>query len=297
MSTGLSAYVFVLVAANVIGALALLLYTSRKRPGEAETTGHIWDGDLTELNNPMPRWWIVLFVGTVVFSVLYLLLYPGAGAFGGLLGWSQQSQYESEIAAQQAREAEIFGAFAGKDVAALATDPMALGTGGRLFANRCSTCHGADGRGAPGFPNLTDADWLYGSDDDTIVTSISNGRSGVMPPYAAIASEDGVAELTAYVQTLSGAKGTGDPTLAARGKERFAALCVACHGADGTGNAMLGAPNLTDAVWLYGGSGDAIASSIGNGRNGIMPPHLDSLGEQRVKLVAAWVRSLAAAPR
>jgi cytochrome c oxidase cbb3-type subunit 3 len=288
-------FVLAIVASNVLGALWLLVYASRRKPGEAmqgETTGHTWDGDLTELNNPMPRWWLVLFVGTVFFSVVYLLLYPGSAVFGGVLGWSQVTQYDAEVAAQKAREGQIFAQFAGRDVAALAGDPAALASGGRLFASNCSTCHGADGRGAPGFPNLTDDDWLWGGSDADIVASITSGRTGVMAPYAAVVGDNGVAELAAHVLSLSGSLPAGQEAIAARGGERFATLCAACHGADGGGNPALGAPNLTDGTWLHGGSAEAIARTIANGRTGVMPAHGVLLGEQRVRLVAAFVRSL-----
>ena len=297
MTGSWSWFIIAIVALNIGGCMWLLLYTSRKRPGEAvsgETTGHSWDGgDIAELNNPMPRWWLLLFVGTVIFSLAYLVLYPGAGAFAGTLGWTQAGQYEAEVAAQREREAALFAAFAGKDVSALARDPAALATGGRLFANNCSTCHGADGRGAPGFPNLTDDDWLYGGDDAMIVAAITHGRGGLMPPFATVLGEQGVAEVAAYAYGLGGRP--MEPalaSLAARGAARFGQQCAACHGADGRGNPALGAPNLTDAIWLYGGSFDTIKQTVAHGRNGRMPPHGALLGEQRVALVAAYVRSL-----
>ncbi len=289
-------FVVAIVALNIAGCVWLLIYASRKRPGEkvaGETTGHQWDGDLAELNNPMPRWWLILFVGTVLFSLAYLVLYPGAGSYAGTLGWSQVGQYDEEVAAQRAREAELFAGYAGKDVSALAADPRALATGERLFANTCSTCHGADGRGAPGFPNLTDADWIYGSDDAAIVASITHGRGGLMPPFATVLGEQGVAEVAAYAYGLGGR--VMEPalaSLAARGSTRFAQTCAACHGANGKGNPALGAPNLADGIWLYGGSFDTIKQSVSRGRNGRMPPHGALLGEQRVALVAAYVRSL-----
>jgi cytochrome c oxidase cbb3-type subunit 3 len=298
MSAFWSWFVVAIVASNVFGCLWLLLYTSRKRPGDkasTETTGHRWDGDLTELNNPMPRWWLYLFVGTCAFALVYLALYPGAGSFAGTLGWTQVGQYDAEVAARRERETVLFAAFAGQEVSALATDPAAVATGGRLYANNCSTCHGADGRGAPGFPDLTDGDWLYGGDDATIVASITHGRGGLMPPFASVLGEQGVAEVAAYAYGLGGRP--LDPamgSLAARGEARFVQACAACHGADGKGNPALGAPNLADDVWLYGGSFDAIKQTVVHGRNGRMPAHGTLLGEQRVLLVAAYVRSLGA---
>jgi cytochrome c oxidase cbb3-type subunit 3 len=297
MSSGWSLFVIALVALNVGGSMWLLFYTSRKRPGEqvaGETTGHAWDGDLVELNNPMPRWWLVLFVGTVLFAVGYLVLYPGAGGQSGTLGWSQQRQYEEELAAARAREAELFAGFATLDVEALSAEPAALATGARIFANYCSTCHGSDGRGAPGhFPDLTDGEWLHGAGDAALVATITDGRGGVMPAHAATLGEQGVAEVAAYAYTLNGRQ--AEPALAAlaaRGAERFAQVCAACHGADGKGNQALGAPDLTNDAWLYGGSFEDIRKSVASGRNGRMPPHGALLGEQKVKLVAAYVRSL-----
>lgn len=296
MSQGWSLYVIALVAINVVGAMWLLVYTSRKRPGEdvkGETTGHTWDGDLVELNNPMPRWWLLLFIGTVVFAVGYLVLYPGAGSFAGVLGWSQTAQYDAEVERVRADEAELFAAFAGMDVDALAAQPAALATGARIFANTCSTCHGSDGRGAPGFPNLTDGEWLYGGDGATLVQTITAGRNGVMPPQGAAFGEQGVAEVAAYVYGLNGRPvEPAMAALAARGAERFATICAACHGPAGKGNPLLGAPDLTNDAWLYGGDYETIKTTIAGGRMGRMPAHGAMLGEQKVKLVAAYVRSL-----
>lgn len=298
MSQGWSYYVIAIVAINIVGAMWLLFYTSGKRPGEdvkGETTGHVWDGDLVELNNPMPRWWLLLFVFTVVFSVGYLVLYPGAGGFAGTLGWSQVGQYDAEVERIRAQEAELFAPFAALDVDALAKDPQALATGARIFANSCSTCHGSDGRGAPGFPDLTDGEWLHGGDAAALVTTITHGRTGMMPPMAAALGEQGVAEVAAYAYTLNGRQ--PEPALAAlagRGAERFATVCAACHGPEGKGNPMLGAPDLTNDAWLYGGDFETLKTTIAAGRTGRMPPHGALLGEQKVKLVAAYVRSLGA---
>ena len=296
MSSGWSLYVIAIVALNIVGSMWLLFYTSGKRPGEdvkGETTGHVWDGDLVELNNPMPRWWLLLFVFTTVFAVGYLVLYPGAGSFAGTLGWSQVAQYDAEVQRVRAQEAELFAAFAGMDVDALAKEPQALATGGRIFANSCSTCHGSDGRGAAGFPNLTDDEWLYGGDGATLELTITHGRNGMMPPMAAALGEQGVAEVAAYAWTLNGR--TAEPALAAlaaRGAERFATICAACHGPEGKGNPALGAPDLTNDAWLYGGDYETIKTTVAGGRTGRMPAHGALLGEQKVKLVAAYVRSL-----
>jgi cytochrome c oxidase cbb3-type subunit 3 len=299
MSSGWSLYVIAIVALNIVGSMWLLFYTSGKRPGEdvkGETTGHVWDGDLVELNNPMPRWWLLLFVFTTVFAVGYLVLYPGAGSFAGTLGWSQVAQYDAEVQRVRAQEAELFAAFAGMDVDALAKEPQALATGGRIFANNCSTCHGSDGRGAAGFPNLTDGEWLYGGDGATLELTITHGRNGMMPPMAAALGEQGVAEVAAYAWTLNGrAAEPALAALAARGAERFATICAACHGPEGKGNPALGAPDLTNDAWLYGGDYETIKTTVAGGRTGRMPAHGALLGEQKVKLVAAYVRSLGGA--
>jgi cytochrome c oxidase cbb3-type subunit 3 len=301
MSQGWSYYVIAIVAINIIGAMWLLFYTSRKRPGEhveGEDTGHVWDGDLVELNNPMPRWWLLLFVFTTVFAVGYLVLYPGAGSFAGTLGWSQTAQYDAEVVEVRAREAELFAAFAGMDVEALAREPQALATGARIFANTCSTCHGSDGRGAAGFPNLTDGEWLYGGDGATLELTITNGRNGMMPALGATLGEQGVAEVAAYVHGLGGRP--AEPAMAAlasRGQQTFATICAACHGPDGKGNPLLGAPDLTNDAWLYGGDYETIKTTITHGRAGRMPAHGATLGEQKVRLVAAYVRSLSAPPK
>jgi cytochrome c oxidase cbb3-type subunit 3 len=298
MSSGWSLYVIAIVALNIVGSMWLLFYTSRKRPGEdvkGETTGHVWDGDLVELNNPMPRWWLLLFVFTTVFAVGYLVLYPGAGSFAGTLGWTQVGQYDAEVERVRAQEAELFAAFAGMDVDALAREPQALATGGRIFANSCSTCHGSDGRGAAGFPDLTDGEWLYGGDGATLEQTITHGRNGMMPPLAAALGEQGVAEVAAYAYGLNGRElEPALAALAARGAERFATICAACHGPAGKGNPALGAPDLTNGSWLYGGDYETIKTTVAGGRMGRMPAHGPLLGEQKVRLVAAYVRSLGA---
>lgn len=296
MSSGWSLYVIAIVALNIVGSMWLLFYTSGKRPGEdvkGETTGHVWDGDLVELNNPMPRWWLLLFVFTTVFAVGYLVLYPGAGSFAGTLGWTQVAQYDAEVQRVRAQEAELFAAFAGMDVDALAKEPQALATGGRIFANSCSTCHGSDGRGAAGFPNLTDGEWLYGGDGATLELTITHGRNGMMPPMAAALGEQGVAEVAAFAWTLNGrAAEPALAALAARGAERFATVCAACHGPEGKGNPALGAPDLADKVWLHGAAETAIIETIVRGRTNQMPPHKDFLTPAKIHLLTGYVYGL-----
>jgi cytochrome c oxidase cbb3-type subunit 3 len=292
MSSGWSYWIALVSLANILACLWLLWWTSRKRPGEpsdADTTGHTWDGDLTEYNKPLPRWWLNLFYATVAFSLVYLVLFPGLGAFAGTQQWSSEKQLREEVAAADATLKPLFAKFAGSDLSALAKDPQALALGHSVFANNCTTCHGSDARGAKGFPNLTDSDWIWGGAPDTVLTTIMDGRQAVMPPMGQVLGEDGVTQVAVYVQSLSGAP--VDAALAHAGEARFQAICSACHGPDGKGNPLLGAPNLTDKVWLYGGDFATISETIRNGRSGKMPAHRDILGEDRARLVAAWVLS------
>ena len=289
--------VAVLVLGN-IAAMLLLLLGVRRRPGESagttETTGHVWDGDLRELNNPLPRWWLWLFLITVAFGLGYLVVYPGLGNFAGLEGWTEAGQWRSQNARAEAVLAHTFAPFEHQSVTMLMGEPEALRIGRNLFMNNCATCHGSDGRGAPGFPDLTDADWLWGGTPEAVVESIEHGRVSAMPPWrAALGGDQGVEDVLAYVLSLSGRHvPAGDIE---SGKAKFATICAVCHGPDGRGNVQLGAPNLTDQVWLNGGSVAAVRESIAGGRHAEMPAHLERLGETRVKLLAAYVLSLGGA--
>jgi cytochrome c oxidase cbb3-type subunit 3 len=254
------------------------------------STGHVWDEDLVELNAPLPRWWLYLFNITIVFALVYLAIFPGLGNIPGMLGWTQVGRYDAEITKAQAAQEAVFSRFRDMTSDELISDPEAITIGRRLFANNCAMCHGSDARGAPGFPNLTDHDWLYGGSYDQILTSVSEGRTGMMPPMGAALGEDGVRDVAVYVQQLSGQK--TDPDLAAAGKVHFETVCAACHGADGKGNQLLGAPNLTDNIWLYGGDPETIEETVSQGRNGKMPSHDTLLSEDRQRLVAAYVASL-----
>ena len=289
-------WVILLTIGNILACWWLIAWTSQKRPGETamgNTTGHSWDEDLQEYNNPLPRWWLWLFHITLVFSLVYLVLYPGLGKFIGIWDWTQETQYEQEM--QRAAETfdPIFAAYAQQSIEDVARDPKAFKIGQRLFLNYCSTCHGSDAQGSPGFPNLADKDWLYGGQPDAIKTSILDGRQGVMPAWKDALGEDGVAEVSAYVVQLSWRE--ADATKAAAGQARYEMMCVACHGADGTGNTALGAPDLTDNTWLYGGSPGVISKSIAQGRSGKMPAHREFLGEHKAHLLAAYVYGLSAA--
>ena len=297
MTTGWSLFVIILTIANILACLWLLRWTSKPRTasekiGGGADTGHVWDKDLREYNNPLPKWWLWLFYITIAFGLLYLAFYPGLGNFAGLGGWTQAGQYEQERAAVEARAAALLAPLAALPVAELVNNEQAMSTAHNLFQQNCAQCHGSDGGGAAGFPNLRDADWQWGSDADSVVATIAGGRVAAMPPWAAVIGEPGVEEAVAYVQTLSGQQ--ADATKAAAGQVHFQTLCAACHGMDGKGNPLLGAPDLTDGTWLYGGDAATLKQTLMNGRNGQMPAWGDKLGEQRIKLLAAYVTKLAA---
>jgi len=295
MTRAHSIFIIALTVANIAGALWLLWWTRRSSAdaaGSIGTTGHVWDEDLTELNNPLPRWWLWLFIITVAFGGAYLALYPGLGSWQGTLGWTSRAEHEAQSRANAERIERALQPFAARAVPELRHDPAALAIGRNLFLNNCAACHGSDGGGAPGFPNLTDRDWLWGGDPETIVASISNGRMGVMPAWGPVLGARGVEDMLEYVVGLQGRKlGVAN---AEAGKAKFAELCSACHGADGRGNPAMGAPNLTDGTWLHGGALTTVRSTIENGRQGTMPAQLARLGETRVKLLAAYVLSLGA---
>ena len=263
-------------------------------PGGVPTTGHMWDEDLAEYNNPLPRWWSWLFYMTIVFSLAYLILYPGLGSWRGTLGWSQVGQLREETAAAQAKFGPLYEKFAATDVEALSKDPQALAVGQKLFLNHCAQCHASDGGGSRGFPNLTDMEWLWGGSFEAIETSIRDGRTGVMPPWGEVLGDERTRDVANYVRSLSGLD--HDKAAAARGKESFV-MCAACHGPEGKGNVALGAPNLTDKVWLHGSSEAAIIETITRGRASQMPAHRELLGEARVKLLAAYVYGLSQTER
>lgn len=286
-------YVMVLVALSILFCVFIIASNMGKgteKGGAAELHGHVWDETLTEYNNPLPRWWMYLYWITVVFAVIYLVLYPGFGDVKGLLGWSQTGQYDTEIVKADERYGPIFKKFAEMDIAVAAANPDARATGQRLFLTYCSQCHGSDARGGKGFPNLTDKDWLYGGEPDTIKTTILGGRQGVMPPMGAALGGDGTEDVANYVRSLSGL--AHDSLRAQRGKELFTQNCVACHGADAKGMHALGAPNLTDDVWLYGSSKATIMETINGGRSNKMPSFEAFLGNDKVHLLAAYVYGL-----
>jgi cytochrome c oxidase cbb3-type subunit III len=286
-------YVAVITVVSIIAcAILLKLQTTRSLPAGAkvETMGHVWDGDLVEYNNPLPNWWRWLFYITIVFALVYLALYPGLGKFGGTLDWSSTGQYDKEMARAEDRFGPLYARFLAMDVEQVAADPQAREMGQRLFLNHCAQCHASDARGSRGFPNLMDRDWLYGGDPQTIKASIANGRQGIMPPMGGMLGAEGSKDTAHYVLSLSGL--THDNLRAARGKDLFMANCAACHGADGKGNPMLGAPNLTDDIWIYGRGETAILETINKGRQNVMPAWGPFLGEAKTHLLAAYVWGL-----
>ncbi|MBI5331774.1 MAG: cytochrome-c oxidase, cbb3-type subunit III [Betaproteobacteria bacterium] len=283
-----------IAAATVIGIVAMMWLlksqTTRKLAAgeDAELMHPTWDGDLQEFNNPLPRWWMFLFWFLLLFGVVYLVLYPGAGKFAGVWNWSSADQYKQEKDRVDAQFNEVLKPFMGKDLMAVSADPVAKEMGQRLFLTYCSQCHGSDGKGSSGFPDLTDGNWLFGGAPDDIKASIANGRVGEMP--GGLAGDDkGAKEVANYVLMLGGKP--HNAALAEAGKAKYAA-CAGCHGEDGKGNNAAGFPNLTDASWQYGGSEAAITESIVKGRKGGMPAQMENLGEAKVHLLTAYVWGL-----
>ena len=287
-----SMWISVITIAVILGCLILVLRTRKSevhKETTTETMDHAFDG-IEELDNPLPRWWFNMFIITIVFSVVYLFLYPGLGNYKGYLNWTSYNQWEEEMAHAEQHYKPVFAKFSALTVEEIATDDSARLMGQRMFNNNCAVCHGQGGAGAYGFPTLSDQDWLYGGNGETIKTTITSGRTGAMPPWGAIIGEDGVRNVTSYVLSLSGQE--VDAQAAATGQTTYQAMCVACHGADAKGNQMLGAPNLTDDIWLYGSSFEKIAHTIRQGRNGVMPAHGALLNDDKIHLISGYVYSL-----
>ena len=290
-SSGWSIYIAVATVVGLAACLALLIIAARRRVMAGDnTTGHVWDEDLRELNNPLPRWWMWLFVLTIVFSAGYLALYPGLGSAAGSLSWTSASQYQDEQAKARALTAPLYAGFAATPVPELARNPQAMAVGERLFANNCAACHGADAKGSKGFPNLTDTDWLWGGTPERINETITQGRQGMMPPIAAaVGTPEDVRNVANYVLSLSGS--AHNNIAAELGRPKFA-VCAACHGADGKGNPAMGAPNLTDKVWLHGWGEDAIVAMVTNGKTNVMPAHGTRLTPEQIHVLTAYVWGL-----
>ena len=287
-----SNYVAILVVVSILLCVVLLWIsgTAKVSPGADNTTGHVWDEDLKEMNNPLPKWWVGLFIMTVIFGLLYAFLYPTLGSDPGRLGWSSSGAHQAQVEKYNARIEPIYAAYAAKDIASFAKDPGAHAIGERLFMNNCAQCHGSDARGSKGFPNLADKDWLYGGSPEAIKTTLTEGRQGMMPPMAAaVGTGEDVTNLANYVLSLSGSP--HDAIKAAFGKSKFVA-CAACHGMDGKGNAALGAPNLTDDTWLHGWGVDAIKHIVNNGKLNVMPAQKDNLTPDQIHVLTAYVWGL-----
>jgi cytochrome c oxidase cbb3-type subunit 3 len=287
-----SFYISIITLVSIVACGVLLQSMStRKVPGpQAETTGHSWDEDLVELNNPLPRWWIWLFYITILFGLVYLVLYPGLGTYAGSNQWTSKKQYEEEVAQAEAQSAPIYEKYAKTALKQLAADPAALAIGQKLFLNNCAQCHSSDARGGKGYPNLADKHWIWGGEPEAVKDVIANGRKGVMPPWGAVLGDDGVKDMAHFVLSLNGR--TFDSLRAARGKEKFATTCVACHGPEGKGNPAIGAEDLTSVVLLHGADEPTLIETIGKGRIDVMPAQKELLGEARVHLLAAYVWSL-----
>ncbi|MCR8914001.1 cytochrome-c oxidase, cbb3-type subunit III [Marinobacter panjinensis] len=294
MSTFWSIWISVIVLGTVFGCWWLLLATRKSQTTDTETdktVGHSFDG-IEEYDNPLPKWWFYLFVATCIFSLGYLALYPGLGNFQGLLGWSSTGQWETEMQEADERYGELYAKFGDTPVPELAENDDAMKMGQRLFANNCATCHGSAGRGSLGFPNLTDDDWLYGGDPDSILTTLHEGRNGNMPAMGTMPNMTNaqVDQVVNFVLSFSGRE--KDAEAAKKGEEVYAQACVACHGPDGKGNQALGAPNLTDNSWLYGSTYDWIRETVVNGRQNQMPAQGDRLSDDQIQILAAYVYSL-----
>jgi len=290
MASYWSWWVIILTLITFVG-VTWILFANRtvEKQLTEKTTGHVYDG-IEELDNPLPAWWFYMYLITIIFGAVYLVIYPGMGNFPGLLGWTQEGQHDKQVAKAEGTYREMRDRYLALPVEEIAADPKVRKMGMRMFGNNCAQCHGGDAGGAYGFPNLKDGDWIFGGTADAIKASITNGRQAAMPAWGPILGDQGVAEATAYVLEFNGRD--ADDALAAAGKKHYQTYCVACHGADGTGNPMLGAPNLANGIWLYGGNEEQISHSIRAGRNGVMPAHKDMLSEDKIHIITAYVYGL-----
>ena len=287
MSLFWSIYVGVLISSNIGLAIFLYFYGTRvKIPIEGDgTTGHAWDGGkLRESVRRLPRWWAIMSLASLFVAIGYLVLFPGFGNFKGVLGWTSEQQVAQAREENARKLGEMFARYRQYPVDRLSQDDVALQYGRRLFQDNCAACHGVKAEGGYGYPALT----VNGDDGEFVIATALNGRNGVMPPWGAVLGEQGVSEVANYVLSLSGAP--HDAARAQAGEARFKETCVACHGADGKGNKALGAPDLTDRSWIYGGDLASVTQSIRDGRNGTMPAWKDRLGEDQVRMIAAWLR-------
>ena len=287
-----SVFITVVTLLGIAACLVLLWVTAYKKSiGHADnTTGHVWDEDLREMNNPLPLWWVGMFVLSIIFGLAYLWIYPGLGSFKGSQYWSSEAEYNNEIAEADKALTPLYASFDALTAEQLVQNPKAMAIGERLFMNNCSQCHGSDAQGSKGYPNLTDRDWLHGGTPDNIKASITHGRQGMMPSMAqAVGSPKEISELAHYVLSLSDSP--HDSLKAAAGKPKFT-VCASCHGMDGKGNQTIGAPNLTDKIWLHGWGEQAIVSMVNNGKVNVMPAQKERLSSSQIHVLTAYVWSL-----
>ncbi len=295
INNGWSLYIAGATVVGLLGCLWLLWVASKRQPMAADnSTGHVFDEDLVEMNNPLPRWWMVLFILTVIFGFAYAGLYGGLGSLRGFLGWSSQGELNADQMMTAATVAQAYAPFKGLPTPALARNPKATAIGERLFANNCAACHGSDAKGSKGFPNLTDGDWLHGSAPEQIEQSITEGRIGMMPPMiAAVGTPEDVRNVAHYVMSLSGS--AHNTIYAAAGRPKFA-VCAACHGADGKGNPAIGSANLTDKIWLHGWGEAAIIDIVTHGKTNVMPSQKGRLTPEQIHVLATYVWGLSNPP-
>ena len=292
-----SYYISAIVLVGIFACALLLWVTSKNKASSThiESTGHVWDEDIEEMNNPLPLWWVGLFVITIILGLGYLYLYPGLGDSPGQLGWSSRGAFEEEKALSAANLAPIYAKFDASSIEFVAMDPQARAIGQRLFMNNCSQCHGSDAQGSKGFPNLTDRDWLHGGLPENIQETITKGRNGMMPPMAlAVGSATDVKDVAQYVLSLSNSPHIAES--AGRGKAKFLLVCGGCHGADGKGNTVIGSANLTDNIWLHGVGEKAIVEMIQNGKVNQMPAQEGRLTGSQIRILTAYVWGLSNAP-
>lgn len=295
LSGGWSTYIALVALIGIFWCI-WLLFSQRKAKvihtpdGAVADTGHVWDGDLRELNNPLPRWWMWMFLLTCIFGLVYLVLFPGLGSFPGIMGYSTRGSLMQSMETSNDELKPVMAKYVNMDIVDVAADPKALEMGQRLFLNSCAQCHGSDAGGAKGFPNLTDGDWLYGGSPENIKATITYGRGGAMPAFGSLLTSVQIKDVANYIRSLSGLP--EDDLKAARGAEVFKTYCVACHGPDAKGNVVIGAPNLTDRTWLYGSSENTITETLLKGRNGVMPAQDKVLSPEKIQLLTAYVWSL-----
>jgi cytochrome c oxidase cbb3-type subunit 3 len=290
MTSFWSMWIIVLTSVTIVG-ITWILFANRKREQQSadKTTGHEYDG-IEEYDNPLPAWWFYMFVITIVWAIGYLIIYPGMGNFAGVLGWTQVGQHDRAVAAADEKYRGMRDRYMALPIEEIASDPAVRKMGMRMFGNNCAQCHGADAKGSYGFPNLTDKDWIFGGTPDTITASITQGRQATMPAWGSVIGDQGVTDATAYVLSINGRE--ADAAQVEAGKKVFQTYCAACHGAEATGNPAMGAPNLVNGIWLYGGNAEQISHTIRAGRNGVMPAHKDTLSEDKIHILAAYVYGL-----